>query len=93
MSSVTRAFFGQAINTSGDEALFQWRCCLEAGDSMAHFALGYTLYGLGRYHESYRHLRYHAQIAPRWRLELVLAGQGDRGDRGGAGGLREGVRD
>ncbi len=31
---------------------------------MAHFALGYTLYELGRYHEAYRHLRYYAQIAP-----------------------------
>ena len=31
---------------------------------MAHFALGYTLYDLGRYHEAYRHLRYYAQIAP-----------------------------
>lgn len=31
---------------------------------MAHFALGYTLYELERYHEAYRHLRYYAQIAP-----------------------------
>ncbi len=45
-------------------ALTNWRCCLEAGDSIAHFALGYTLYELGRYHEAYRQLRYYAQIAP-----------------------------
>jgi len=62
--SVNRVFFGEAMNASGAEALFQWRCCLEAGDSMAHFALGYTLYDLGRFHEAYRHLRYYAHIAP-----------------------------
>ena len=31
---------------------------------MAHFALGYTLYDLGRFHEAYRHLRYYAELAP-----------------------------
>ncbi len=53
-----------ATKRSGELALTNWRCCLEAGDSIAHFALGYTLYELGRYHEAYRHLRYYAQIAP-----------------------------
>ena len=62
--SVNRSFFDLAINAEGEKALFHWRCCLEAGDSMAHYALGYTLYGLGRYHEAYRHLRYYAQISP-----------------------------
>ncbi len=31
---------------------------------MAHFALGYTLYELGRFHEAYRHLRHYTEIAP-----------------------------
>ncbi len=62
--SVNRKFFSTATQRSGELALNNWRCCLEAGDSMAHFALGYTLYDLGRYHEAYRHLRYYAQIAP-----------------------------
>jgi len=62
--SVNREFFDTASQHSGEIALNDWRCCLEAGDSMAHFALGYTFYELGRYHEAYRHLRYYAQIAP-----------------------------
>ncbi len=62
--SVNREFFSPATQRSGEPALTNWRCCLEAGDSIAHFALGYTLYELGRYHEAYRHLRYYAQIAP-----------------------------
>jgi tetratricopeptide (TPR) repeat protein len=62
--SVNRVFFGRGTSSEGEKALFHWRCCLEAGDSMAHFALGYTLYELGRYHEAYRHLRYYAHIAP-----------------------------
>ncbi len=62
--SVNREFFSLATQRSGELALTNWRCCLEAGDSMAHFALGYTLYDLGRFHETYRHLRYYAQIAP-----------------------------
>lgn len=45
------------------EALHLWLSCLEAGDSMAHFALGYTLYELERHHEAYRHLRYYTHIA------------------------------
>ena len=31
---------------------------------MAHFALGYTLYELGRFRESYAHLRHYAELAP-----------------------------
>src|SRR4051794_27232828 len=31
---------------------------------MAHFALGYTLYELGRFKEAYRHLRYYTEISP-----------------------------
>ena len=66
-STVNRQFFSAAVDAQRadpQEALRLWLSCLEAGDSMAHFALGYTLYELERYHEAYRHLRYYAQIAP-----------------------------
>ena len=63
-NSVNRDYFGAAANESGEEALALWLGCLQAGDSMAHFALGYTLLELGRTHEAYRHLRYYTDIAP-----------------------------
>ena len=62
--TVNRAFFSAAALSEGEEALGRWRCCLEAGDSMAHYGIGYTLYELGRFHEAYRHLRYYTEIAP-----------------------------
>ncbi len=62
--SLNRFFFEVGCNTEGEEALAHWRRCLEAGDAMAHFALGYTLYELGRHQEAYRHLRYYTEIAP-----------------------------
>ena len=62
--SLNRFHFNQAVNLTGRVALKHWILCLEAGDSMAHFAIGYTLYDLGRYQEAYRHLRYYAEIAP-----------------------------
>jgi len=62
--TINRVFFSAATDATGQEALAHWLCCLEAGDCMAHFALGYTLYDLGRFHEAYRHLRYYAEIAP-----------------------------
>jgi tetratricopeptide (TPR) repeat protein len=62
--TVNRAFFSAAALNEGEEALGRWRCCLEAGDSMAHYGIGYTLYELGRFHEAYRHLRYYTEIAP-----------------------------
>lgn len=62
--TVNRIYFDAATRESGERALGLWLCCLEAGDSMAHFALGFTLYELGRHHEAYRHLRHYAEIAP-----------------------------
>ena len=47
-----------------ETALMRWYACLEAGDSMAHFAVGYCLYDLGRYREAYRHLRYYLEVSP-----------------------------
>ncbi len=45
--SLNREFFREAMALEGEEALAAWLACLEAGDSMAHYALGYTLYDLG----------------------------------------------
>jgi tetratricopeptide (TPR) repeat protein len=64
VSSVNRRYFSAAMQAEGDEALGMWLACLEAGDSMAHFGLGYTLYDLGRFRDAYRHLRHYTEIAP-----------------------------
>lgn len=62
--SLNRQIFDDAVDLSGPQALAAWTACLQAGDCMAHFALGYTLLEFGRNHEAYRHLRYYAEIAP-----------------------------
>ncbi len=62
--SVDRELFSAACNASGELALERWLRCLQAGDSMAHQALGYTLYELGRLPEAYRHTRHYCEIAP-----------------------------
>jgi tetratricopeptide (TPR) repeat protein len=62
--STNRVLFDGAASESGEAALTLWRACLESGDSMAHFGLGYTLYDLGRCHEAYGHLRHYVEIAP-----------------------------
>jgi len=63
--TINRIYFGGATCTEDpEEALPHWLACLESGDSMAHFALGYTLFELGRFRESYRHLRHYTEIAP-----------------------------
>lgn len=63
-SSLNRVIFDDAAGRSGANALTAWTACLQAGDCMAHFALGYTLLDSGRNHEAYRHLRYYTEIAP-----------------------------
>jgi tetratricopeptide repeat protein len=62
--TLNRHFFDDACAATGEQALGLWLGCLGSGDCMAHFALGYTLYELGRFREAYRHLRYYAEIAP-----------------------------
>jgi tetratricopeptide (TPR) repeat protein len=62
--TVNRELFSRAIDADGEAALQRWMRCLQAGDSMAHFALGYTLFELGRIPEAYRHLRHYSEIAP-----------------------------
>lgn len=64
-SSVNRLLFDDAVGAATpEEALAAWRDCLQAGDSMAHYGLGYTLYELGRHREAYRHLRAYAELVP-----------------------------
>lgn len=64
-ATISREYFDEAVGEQDPEkALELWLACLEAGDSMAHFGLGYTLYELGRHQEAYRHLRHYTEIAP-----------------------------
>jgi len=63
-SSLNRQLFSAAVNAGDEEALRMWRGCIQAGDAMAHYGLGYTLFTLGRFDEAERHLRYYAAIAP-----------------------------
>src|SRR4051812_12923926 len=53
-----------ADKRSAHEALDLWLCCLQAGEPVAHYGVGVTLYRLERFQEAYRHLRYYAEIAP-----------------------------
>ena len=64
LPSINRFWFNAAVNREDEQALPVWQTCLESGDSMAHFALGYTLFELGRFHEAYGHLRYYTDLAP-----------------------------
>lgn len=65
-STINRHFFDQAVAASDDpvEAVAHWRYCLQCGDVMAHYGLGYTLYELGRFRDAYRHLRTYTEITP-----------------------------
>lgn len=63
-STVNRAFFDAATGTKGDKAVALWRQCLESGDSMAHYALGYTLLELGWARDAYGHLREYTELCP-----------------------------
>jgi tetratricopeptide (TPR) repeat protein len=63
-STINRVFFNRAMQAEGVEAEELWRYCLQTGDLMAHYGLGYTLYDLGRYQEAYRHLRAYTELVP-----------------------------
>lgn len=63
-STINRVYFNAAMHAEGEEAEKLWRYCLQAGDLMAHYSLGYTLYELGRYREAYRHLRAYTELVP-----------------------------
>jgi tetratricopeptide (TPR) repeat protein len=65
--TMNRVLFDAAIDAQHSDphqALGLWLACLESGDMMAHFSVGYTLYELGQFPEAYRHLRHYAEIAP-----------------------------
>lgn len=62
--SINRVYFEEAIGATGREALALWLGCLQAGDAMAHYGLGYTLHAAGRHTEAYRHLRHYTEISP-----------------------------
>ncbi len=47
-----------------EEALGQWQLALAAGDMKAHYAIGYTLCGLGRHRQAYSHLRRYTELVP-----------------------------
>ncbi len=63
-STTNRVIFQLAANAEGEEAVGLWRQCLETGDSMAHYGLGYTLLALGRAREAYGHLREYVECCP-----------------------------
>lgn len=63
--TANRIYFSLALaEGDSEEAVGLWRMCLECGDQMAHYGLGYTLHGLGRQREAYRHLRFYAELVP-----------------------------
>jgi hypothetical protein len=65
--TINRRLFDAAVDarsTNQLRSLQLWLDCLESGDAMAHFGVGYTLYELGRPREAYRHLRHYVQLAP-----------------------------
>lgn len=63
-STTNRAIFDTATSAKDEEAVALWRQCLECGDSMAHYALGYTLLKMGRHREAYGHLREYTDLCP-----------------------------
>jgi tetratricopeptide (TPR) repeat protein len=64
-ASIGNVYFRLAADKADPaEALDLWRCCLQAGEQVAHYGVGVTLYRLERYQEAYRHLRYYNEIAP-----------------------------
>jgi tetratricopeptide (TPR) repeat protein len=63
-STINRVYFNTAMQTDGEETEELWRYCLQSGDLMAHYGLGYTLYDLERYHEAYLHLRAYTDLVP-----------------------------
>jgi tetratricopeptide (TPR) repeat protein len=63
-STVNRTLFSAAIAAEPGDDERLWRECLEAGDSMAHYALGYVLLGQDRARDAYGHLRVYTELAP-----------------------------
>jgi len=62
--TTNRCYFADAVADEGERALAAWRQCLECGDFMAHYGLGYTLLALGRPRDAYGHLRFYTELSP-----------------------------
>ena len=66
--TLNKCYFDQAVAAggAGDHSIAAgaWQLCLESGDPMAHYGLGYTLYELGDLRGAYRHLRAYTEITP-----------------------------
>ena len=66
--TLNKCYFDQAVAAggAGDHSIAAgaWQLCLESGDPMAHYGLGYTLYELGDFRGAYRHLRAYTEITP-----------------------------
>lgn len=73
--SLNRSLFSQAVGAKGAEAYELWLRCLQSGDGMAHFALGYTLLEMQRFSEAYRHLRHYTEISPNQPWNWVYRGR------------------
>lgn len=79
-SSINRLYFNAAIDAEGTSGeLSDWLCCVESGDSMAHYGLGIALHDVGEFNRAYTHLRFYASIALRepwaqyWLARAALA--------------------
>jgi tetratricopeptide (TPR) repeat protein len=86
ISTVDNVFFKFAVEQEDPgQAELGWRVCLAAGNLKAHFALGYTLWELERFHEAYGHLRRYTELCPRnswawcW-LGKACVGKGELGE-------------
>ena len=66
--TLNRCYFNDAVSAGAAgyeaEAAELWALCLETGDAMAHYGLGYTLYALGDFRGAYRHLRVYTELTP-----------------------------
>jgi tetratricopeptide (TPR) repeat protein len=78
-NSVNRDFFERATECGADrqleQELFWWRCCLQSGDQMAHFGIGYTLCDLTRWPEALPHLQHYVRLAPHGPWNWVWLGK------------------
>lgn len=63
-STLNRVYFDRAVQLTGESAVEEWWLCLESGDSMAHYGLGYTLLELGEAAKAHSHLRHYVEIVP-----------------------------
>lgn len=80
--SLNRDFFDRATEAATDELyeqeLYWWRCCLQTGDVMAIFGIGYTLYDLGRHEEALPYLRRYVEISPHNAWNWCWLGKGEQ---------------